>query len=393
MNNLKIGIVLSELEGITRSNGGVGRRYRLMIDALNEQGVEIVALVFNDNSNLGESINGVSVESVSHTLPNPIRNCYRVIYARLWLNKVEPSVILSPEWGGLCAFSPKQIPLVTNLVTSLRQIHEMNIYQRGRSLFQNINYKLQIYFEERQILRSKHLIAISSAIENWNRNFFGNLPKIEVITNTVSVDEGSSTMPSNIEELRGTNYLLFIGRFEHRKGVKEVLEVWPSIASLYPHLNLVLAGGKGDTVLEQKLEAQLLALPEQAAVRVKRLGVLDRSSLRFAIEHATIVLTPSTWEAFGNATAEAMSLGASVIATKGSGFDDYCKHLSNSYLISPSNSAELQVAILELLNNDQLRDELGANARKIRTELSPTLISQRYLASLDDVAKRSSRND
>jgi glycosyltransferase involved in cell wall biosynthesis len=61
---------------------------------------------------------------------------------------------------------------------------------------------------------------------------------------------------------------------------------------------------------------------------------------------------------------QAMALGKAVIATKCVGTQDYVEHMTDGILVEPCDHQKLRNAIQLLMDKDELRAELGNNARK-----------------------------
>jgi teichuronic acid biosynthesis glycosyltransferase TuaC len=73
---------------------------------------------------------------------------------------------------------------------------------------------------------------------------------------------------------------------------------------------------------------------------------------------------PSRYEGMGCVYLEAMSAEKPVIACRGQGIDEIIRHGSNGWLIDPGNLQELIAALSALLQNLQLRQQIGEAARR-----------------------------
>jgi len=378
-------IILGELSGVTALNGGVGHRYKILIDYFLDHNLNFKVLVFGGRGAQLPASANIYVETWGRVVPWPIRSIYRVLFARLWIKIVSPRVVLSPDWEGLCSFCPKDVPLVTNLVTNLELIHEIGNVRKTSNFLRIFGYNLQMYLEVRQTKRSRSLIAISQALKTWTEARYRDLAPIQVVPNFLT-QEDFSLSTADLEIFRDHNespFLLFVGRLEIRKGILETFEAFAKLLVEFPELNLYLAGSEGDTRTEPRRVELLATLPPEAGARVKFLGNLSKSQLYSAMQSSEMVLTPSRWEGFGNATAEAMAVGAAVVATSGSGFADFCRHGFNSFLVKPNDSEDLATGIRELLRNPELRSKLKRNASKISQTLSVDVLGLNYLKIIE----------
>jgi glycosyltransferase involved in cell wall biosynthesis len=95
------------------------------------------------------------------------------------------------------------------------------------------------------------------------------------------------------------------------------------------------------------------------------------------IDRATICVFPSQSENFPLVGLEAMARGKPVIATR-RGFSEYINHMQNGFLIDSTRPSEIRSAITFLMNNKELADRLGRNARGTAESYRASRIVARY---------------
>ncbi len=83
---------------------------------------------------------------------------------------------------------------------------------------------------------------------------------------------------------------------------------------------------------------------------------------------ADVFALPSFLEGLPISIIEAMALGIPTISTKINAIPEALKHLETGLLINPGNIDELKDAILQLKNDQQLRNKLSTNGRKFALE-------------------------
>jgi len=155
--------------------------------------------------------------------------------------------------------------------------------------------------------------------------------------------------------------VLFVGRLLPIKGLIYLIE-----ATRYTKTGpaIVIIGGEAPgysgskRVLEQKV--QELGLEHD----VLFLGEFRREDLGAAYVAADLFVLPSLGEGLPLALLEAMAYGKCVLATNVPGNRDVVKHEWNGLLVEPQNPMELARGIDYLLNDDALRERLGAQARR-----------------------------
>lgn len=149
--------------------------------------------------------------------------------------------------------------------------------------------------------------------------------------------------------LEANPYLVYVGRLDPMKGVKQLCEFFVQLKNQFPSpLKLVLAGDP------------LVDLPEHEDIVIT--GFLDEEDKHAAISGSLALVQPSFFESFSIVLCEAwvqqrpaLVQGASTVlrgqATRSAGAIPY------------EGYAEFEQAVLMLLENPALADELGKNGR------------------------------
>ncbi|TBL67786.1 glycosyltransferase family 1 protein [Paenibacillus thalictri] len=135
--------------------------------------------------------------------------------------------------------------------------------------------------------------------------------------------------------------LLFVGRFDHQKG----LDILARIAQSYPldHIKFYLIGSQ---VLENK--DYILDLPDSFVT----LGWVDNSIIDEYYSQVDAVIIPSRWEGFGLVALEAMKNKKAVLASNVGGLKEIVEHNETGLLFNIND----EEAIVHLLNNLKKED-------------------------------------
>jgi glycosyltransferase involved in cell wall biosynthesis len=110
------------------------------------------------------------------------------------------------------------------------------------------------------------------------------------------------------------------------------------------------------------------------------------------LQTADIFVSPSRWETFGIAIAEAMALGLSVVATATDGANDIITDKVDGLLVPVGNAHALAEAVIDLLNKPGLRQKLGTQAKLGAQQFNAPLIAQRYMMVLERLLAERSRH-
>lgn len=365
-------VCLTELAGVTSYTGGVGRRYAATIPQLARLGHRVTVVLVADSPVVAipQEIEGVRliVTSMLTKVPWRLRAVPRILIFRWILRRIRAKNIYAPEWLGVSAFAPRNTNVVTNLVASLSLISDIvgKEATAERSGLKSALDRVQVWCEDRQIRRSKAVIACSAAILEWNAVRYGQtMPSGSVVANCINVERATTiaktaTVPPLWPVTPGP-VVVFAGRAQLIKGIDVALEAFRQVGVHRDDVQFVIAGGEGDLTIDPSLDHLRSNLHPSVRTRTTFLGQIDESSLYACMREATVVVCPSRWEAFGNIALEVRASGGVLIATKGSGFVESCEDMKDSLLVEPGNPDELARAIMRVVDDPSLREELLRN--------------------------------
>lgn len=165
----------------------------------------------------------------------------------------------------------------------------------------------------------------------------------------------------------GLTRVLFVGRFEVRKGIDTFLDAVARIAPTRPDVEFVVAGedrplSPGDQPFGASWQAAHAEAPW--IDRVRMVGPVDDERLHALYAGADLVVLPSRYESFGLVMAEAMMHGRALVSCDTSGIRDVVRHDVDGVLVAPGDAAALEVAMRQLLSDPARRAALGAAARQ-----------------------------
>ena len=195
-------------------------------------------------------------------------------------------------------------------------------------------------------------VALSPEVRNTIESFYG-LKEEDVPMIYNGVDLGKCC-PKETYTLAEPARLLHIGRFNNQKNHKGLLEAFAQIATAYPAccLNLI---GDGELLEETKQYANTLGLRE----KIHFLG--NQTNVYPFLQEADLFLLPSNFEGMPMTIIEAMGTGLPIVASKVGGVPDMLEDGKSGMLVSCAPESVAQ-AVLQLLNQQDLRETLGTNA-------------------------------
>lgn len=196
--------------------------------------------------------------------------------------------------------------------------------------------------------------------------------KVRIIHNGVDAERfhpnvSGDSIRSN-HRLEGRKVVLFVGaltRWHSYKGVDVLLPAFKIVSNRLPDARLLIVGG-GEMIGAYENLVRDLDLQE----RVIFAGRVSDEILPHYYAACDCAVLPSkdSSEGYGLVLLEAMATGKAVIGSMVGGITDVIDQGKNGLLVAPNNIEELSGAILNLLDDYQLRTRMGTSGRSIAEE-------------------------
>jgi glycosyltransferase involved in cell wall biosynthesis len=177
--------------------------------------------------------------------------------------------------------------------------------------------------------------------------------KISFIPNGVNTDH---FIPSPAAEC-SSNKITFLGRLNYQKGIDTLLLAFSSLVINKPELQLEITG-------EGPEKTNLLKMAEDLKITNKVIFHGENTDPYAFLLSSSVFVLPSRSEGLPNVLLEAMSCGLPVIASNVGGNLDLIQSGKNGILFEEGNYEQLSSAIETILDNKQLKEKLGKNARQ-----------------------------
>jgi phosphatidylinositol alpha-mannosyltransferase len=215
-------------------------------------------------------------------------------------------------------------------------------------------------------------IAVSAAARHFIDRYFPG--DYKVIPNGVDVDRFRRAVPLSRWQ-DGTQNILFVGRFEPRKGVLDLLKAHRILRREGADARLLLVGGG-----PQEREARRYIATRRLG-GVEFLGRVSDDEKAQMFRTADVYCSPATGrESFGIVLLEAMAAGAPIVASDIHGYKGVVRRGREALLVQPRDHKELAAAIDRLLTDRALAAEMSANGIRRAEEFS----WPRVTAKVDD---------
>jgi len=393
-SHLNICLVSREYPGET-GWGGIGRYTYHLAHGLIAAGhnVHVLAQSLSDDKEYLD--NGVIVHRISHRVLFPFK--YKLqefgnrieysyhIYNKLkeLVNRYEIDIVEGPNLSAetfIYSFF-KKTPLVTRVHTHFSEVVELCNMKRTRDI------KFSCLMEDSNILRSDMVTCSTQSHARTVLNEIGCKPShVEIIPLGIPLPEIDKWAYE--AKNKDSFTVLYVGRLEKRKGANILATAIPYVLKQIPETKFQIIGR--DTYLtpegtrftgDQKdsfKEKMVRDITGKYIDRVHFLGYVDDDDLADYYRSCHVFVAPSLYESFGFIYIEAMSYGKPVIGCDVGGVPEVVRDGITGLLVPQEDPYLLAGAIIRVLKDRGMREEMGIEARKhVEANFTRELMTER----------------
>lgn len=179
-----------------------------------------------------------------------------------------------------------------------------------------------------------------------------------------------------------------VGRLRPWKGQDLLLRTVPLVTGRFPESRFLLVGGtifSPPSNFEEKLHSLAAAL--EISENVLFLG--HRQDVASIMANLDLLVHTAVEEPFGRVLIEAMSMSVPVVAFEGGAVEEIVLHEKSGLIVPRGDIRKLGEAIISLIEQPELREEMGRQARKRVVEFFDSSrltrqLEERYLALLEE---------
>ena len=226
----------------------------------------------------------------------------------------------------------------------------------GKTLFRELPLLVAfcIYIAEKVLIpifyRKSMVITVSESTRDELFRMGINPKNIRVIHN--GIDNGYTGGEKSKKPV-----IIYFGRVKRYKRLDHLLRAFKIVKEVVPEVDLIIAG-KGDNYKELITQSKKLGISDS----VKFLREVSEEDKIKLLQTAWVFVTTSEKEGWGITVIESNACGTPVIAYNVPGLRDSIKHGYNGLLVEDGNNKALAEAIINALNDKELRKELSRNA-------------------------------
>lgn len=197
---------------------------------------------------------------------------------------------------------------------------------------------------------ARAVVVLSEEWQAWAASAFPSTV-IKTIYNPV-------TIPPPCQAMHSAGDIVFLGRIGEKKGVFDLLKAFAIVASNYPASRLLL-GGDGDLPGAVRLTEDL-----GLSGQVRLLGWVSGEAKYELLSRASIFVLPSYNEGLPMSILEALAAGLPIVSTPVGGIPRAITSGLEGFLVNPGDIHALAERLIQLLADPDLRQRMGAAARK-----------------------------
>lgn len=265
-------------------------------------------------------------------------------------------IALKPVLYGTWAAKIVRVPIVVNLLAGITQtFHAQKWKSAILGKLVEFGYRLGFW--------RMNQVTIFQNVTDMERFLGSGIVK----KRNVGLIRGSGVDPSRFVDSPETDTIpvvVLASRMIWEKGVGEFVEAAKHLLNEGIECRMVLVGGTDSESPG--------AVPEATLKSWQSDGIVEwwghRDDMPGVYSQAHIVCLPSYHEGAPKVLLEAASSGRAIVTTNVSGCKEIVRHNENGLLVSPRDPAALAGALKALIQNPELRKQLGKRGRKIVLE-------------------------
>jgi glycogen synthase len=381
-NPLTIALLSQTLPG-QLNYGGIGRYIYDLAWGLHENGHEIHIFTKDERplrrESLGFTIHGISeADRVPLTefanqpvLQKNLSYSMAVVnkMAELYAQGLEFEVIHAPNWDeeGIALIRSQVYPVVLVIATPMAQA----ILTEGWEA--NEDMRACVALDRWQILHADAVCSPSVGVWQSYQKLMGftsdEMKDWQVVPQGIVPHHSASNLTK-----RSHFGLLFVGRFERRKGIHTLMAVLPKLMPMFPRWECHLIGDDRIPLPEGGTFKELFLAEQSGAAWLDRVifhGIVSEEILRQEYQSCDLFVAPSLYESYGLIYHEAMQYGKAVVGCQTGGVPEVVRHGVEGLLIAPDCPEGLMEALITLMSDDPLRERMGqAGAERVHEQVN-----------------------
>lgn len=340
------------------SSGGIGTSILNLSRGLISAGHEVTILIygqkeddfFEENTISFYRIKNIKLKGLSRLLTQ--KKIERLINSLVKKNKVD--IVEAPDWTGITSNIKPKCPVVIRLNGS--DTYFCHLDNRPVKFWNK-------FHEKRALLNANALLSVSGYTAGLTKELFSLERDFFIIPNSIDITKFDAVSKAKVEE----NTILYFGTLIRKKGLLELPSIFNEVYKQNKDTKLILIGRDASDIISGNTStwAMMQSLFDKDALKnVNYIGSVAYEEIKEHIASATVCVFPTFAEALPVSWIEAMALKKAIVASDIGWADEVIDDGLNGFLVNPKQHKMYAAKILELLENNELRNQFGIEARK-----------------------------
>lgn len=226
-----------------------------------------------------------------------------------------------------------------------------SLYLRGQVLYSNSVLR---WFSGKVLRNADFIIATGQATAKYASKYNLNVEEVVPMMNVSKKD----LMKRESYNLSSPVKLLFLSRVEKDKGIWECINAVKKLIENGCDIVFEIAGG-GTPEMIERISNETLSIKDKVKIHGQ---ITEKKTVSELFKKADIYLFPSHHEGFPRVLYEAMTFSTPVVTTDIPGVTGLMRDDFNCVMVPPKNTEKLTEAVMRLIQDGELRKNIGDNS-------------------------------
>jgi len=365
------------------SSGGIGTSILNLSKGLISAGHEVSILIygqredafFEENAISFYSIKNVKLKGLSRLLTQ--KKIEKLINSLVKKSKVD--IVEAADWTGITSNIKPICPIAVKLHGS--DTYFCHLDNRPVKI-------LNKFHEKRALQNANGLLSVSQYTATLTKELFSLERDFTIIPNCIDIHKFSTESASKVEE----HTILYFGTLIRKKGLLELPLIFNEVYKQNNAAKLILIGLDASDIITGNSSTWALVeslFDENAIKNVNYIGSVAYDKIIEHICSASVCVFPTFAEALPVSWIEAMALKKAIVASDIGWATEVIDKGVNGFLVNPKNHKEYADKILELFENEELRNRFGIEARKkVEQKFSIEVVAKQSVDYYKKIAKK-----
>ena len=357
------------------SSGGIGTSILNLSIGLTESGHEVSILVYGQNKDeffiendiFFYRIKNTKLKGFSRVLTQ--RKIEKLINSLVKQRKID--IVEAPDWTGITSNIKPKCPVVIRLNGSDTYFCHLD----------NRPVKFWNRFREKRALQNADgLISVSQYTADLTKELFLLERNFAIIPNSIDIEKFAIVDKTEEQE----NTILYFGTLIRKKGLLELPLIFNEVYKKNNKAKLIVIGRDASDIISgnHSTWAMMQSLFDATALKnVNYIGSVSYDKIKENISSAAVCVFQSFAEALPVSWIEAMAMEKAIVASNIGWATEVVDDGIDGFLVHPKNHKEYAAKVLELLGNNDLRNQFGIEARKkVIQKFSIEVVAKQSLA-------------